>query len=129
MPTIQPALDESCVRPARSIKMFYEEKNGRQRERVICQSHKLIRGRTKVRHTLAAFSASGKNASFGDCKMGACLGKGHGTPTPRGAKQSRQKPLLVYSADRKSFFSQGTFFTKKLGVVPGQGQGIIFIIS
>lgn len=45
-------------------------KDGRQRERVIRQSHKLIRGRTKVRHTLAAFSASGKNASLGIAKWG-----------------------------------------------------------
>lgn len=50
------------------LKCFTKE--GRHEERVICQSHKLIRGRTKVRHTLAAFSASGKNASLGIAKWG-----------------------------------------------------------
>lgn len=127
MPTIQPALDESCVWPARSIKMFYE---GREAEgESYLPKSQANQGQNKGETHLGSLQRLRQECLLGDCKMGACLGKGHGTPTPRGAKQSRQKPLLVYSADRKSFFSQGTFFTKKLGVVPGQGQGIIFIIS
>lgn len=104
-------LSEWCL----SIPLKCFMKKVRHRERVICQSHKLIRSRTKVRHTLAGSNTSGKEA-LGACKRGACLGKMSMVHLlPVDLNRTDKKPLLVYSADRKSFFSQGTFFTKELG--------------
>lgn len=64
-------------------------KKVKHRERVTCQSHKLIRGRTKVRHTLTGFDTSGKNASLGTAKGGLASENVHGTPTPCGVKQTK----------------------------------------
>lgn len=90
-------------------------KKVKHRERVTCQSHKLIRGRTKVRHTLTGFDTSGKNASLGTAKWGLLqkMSMAHLLPVELN-RQSRcgvlcRQEVPVYSADRKSFLSQGHF--------------------